>query len=85
MEGDTLVLATYGEWATFEGGAWMKVQLLAPAGLKFESRKGLSGPSRHDRRVDVPDREKVSPGEGGWEAIRDEPDPKHTAKSVDKP
>jgi hypothetical protein len=85
-EGDTLVLATYGEWMTVEGGAWMRVRLRAPAGLRIESRKGLSGPAYVDRPVKgTPDQEKALLEQGGWEAIRDEPDPRRTAQPVSKP
>jgi hypothetical protein len=42
-EGDALVLATYGEFDTKEGGASLALSIEAPPGLKVERRDDLSG------------------------------------------
>jgi hypothetical protein len=50
-EGDTLVVATYGEWKSKEGGARMRLICIVPAGFAVEQRSKLSGEESagHDR------------------------------------
>lgn len=45
VEGDALVVATFGEWDTgVEGGTWMRLLLaVVPDGVTVEHRKGLVG------------------------------------------
>ena len=43
LEGDALVVATYGEWDCVEGGAEMRLVAVVPEGVDVEQRKGLSG------------------------------------------
>jgi hypothetical protein len=43
VEGNDLLLATFGEWASKEGGATMHLLLIVPDGLEFEKRSGLTG------------------------------------------
>lgn len=86
-EADKLVIATWGEWdSLIEGGASMKMLIRVPAGLRVETRKGLSGPARGPpRSAPTKLRDEIKPGENGWKAVSDEPDPKQTAKSVGSP
>src|SRR4029078_2254058 len=45
IDGDDLLLATFGEWASrIEGGKFMKVLVYVPDGVAVEQREGLSGP-----------------------------------------
>ncbi len=42
-EGDTVTLATYGEWSSMEGGAQVRLLLLVPPGIAVARRPDLSG------------------------------------------
>jgi hypothetical protein len=89
-EADKLIIATYGEWdSNIEGGAFIQALVIrVPDKLKVETRKGLSGPilarkgfgKKKQTRSDG-----IEPGENGWKAIADVPDPKQTAKIRKKP
>jgi hypothetical protein len=84
-EGGKLVVATCGEWdSDIEGGARMRVLLRVPPGLPVEHRQGLSGPVNWFPPPARKERERVTPGEGGWKAVPDEPDPRHTAKTPER-
>jgi hypothetical protein len=83
---EKIIIATYGESSSFEGGASIPGLLIrVPADVKVESRKDLSGPSRvlGDDDAYHTIRERVVPGEQGWEALFEEPDLKATARAVD--
>jgi len=43
FEGNELVLATYGEWSSIEGGAYIELEIELPKKLKLEKREDLSG------------------------------------------
>ncbi|MBO0697929.1 MAG: hypothetical protein J2P46_06025 [Zavarzinella sp.] len=90
-EEDGLVLATFGEFRTIEGGASMKLVAVVPEGLKIEQRKGLSGHDSagrewHGTYLTKPADAKggywygpASPA-GGWRAVPDDRDPDRTAR-----
>jgi hypothetical protein len=85
MEKDALVVATFGEWHSKEGGADMKLLIVVPQGIEIEQRAGLSGVSSIGREwkgkyltnpVEVKEGYwygPATPGEG-WEAIASVPD-----------
>jgi hypothetical protein len=84
-EADKTVIGTFGEWdSNIEGGAYMHLLFRVPAGVKVETRNGLCGPygARKGRGGPLIREERIVPGEGGWQAIPDEPDPALTAKSA---
>jgi hypothetical protein len=86
-ENGKLVLATYGEWdSQIEGGLSIKKLLIrVPDGVEVEHRGDLSSPIRAKLRPgQPPNRPLIEPGKDGWEALSNEPDPKHTAKSAGK-
>jgi hypothetical protein len=90
VEGDTLVVATVGEWDSFiEGGGHIRLVAVVPEGVELELRKGLSGPTSDGQEWD----RKRPPGlrgmrgvasykpvslEKGWTAVPDVPDPNRT-------
>jgi len=91
IEGDALVVATYGEWdSRVEGGAHLKLVAVVPAGVEVERRNGLSGPdstghSRHGQHLSKPKGAQdgywygpASPAEG-WTAVPAVPDVERTA------
>ncbi len=43
LEDGVVVLATFGEWSTKEGGTWIKLVLVVPEKIEVEKRKALSG------------------------------------------
>jgi hypothetical protein len=81
-----LVVATFGEFYTIEGGASMKLMAAVPERLGVEQRKGLSGHDSAGREwhgaylTKPPDAKggywygPPSPADG-WRAVPDEPDP----------
>jgi hypothetical protein len=85
-----LVVATFGEWDSIEGGARMKLVVQVPEGVEIEQRKGLSGQASAGREwegeyLTKPEDAKggywygpASPGQG-WRAVPDVPDPDRTA------
>jgi hypothetical protein len=89
-EGGALVLATFGEWSSKEGGSSMGVTVQVPKAVKVEQRSGLSGEASAGREwkgayLTKPKEVKegwwygpASPAEG-WKAIPDVPDPKRRA------
>jgi hypothetical protein len=90
IEKDAVVVATFGEWHTIEGGADMKLLFVVPKGIEIEQRTKLSGVNSigHDwgkyltKPVEV--REgywygPATPGEG-WEAIAAVPDHERRAQ-----
>ena len=89
VEGDKLVIATYGEWdSNIEGGSFLKRLLIrVPGDMKVETRNGLSGPIKYRRGFGSPQTrdDGIEPGKNVWETIPDEPDPRMTAKSVSGP
>jgi len=90
-EGDALVVATFGEFHTIEGGASMKLVAVVPEGLAVEQRPGLSGHASagrewHGTYLTKPADAKggywygpASPADG-WKGVPDEPDPDRTAR-----
>ena len=91
VEGDALVVATYGEWdSRIEGGAHLKLVAVVPDGIEVEQRKGLSGPDsagqeRHGQ--DLTQRKDAREGywygpaspADGWTAVPAVPDPERRA------
>lgn len=76
VEGDAILIGTFGEYETIEGGADMNLVALIPEGLNVEQRKGLSGDKSAARnREEGPLRHAI-----GWKAVLDEPDPDRTAQ-----
>jgi hypothetical protein len=85
IEKDAVVVATFGEWHTIEGGADMKLLFVVPKGIEIEQRTKLSGVNSigHDwkgkyltKPVEVKEGYwygPATPGEG-WEAIAAVPD-----------
>jgi hypothetical protein len=74
-EGEALVLGTFGEWKSKEGGSRIKLVVVVPAGVEVEKVAGLSGPESAAR-----------PPVGGpyltkprWTVVPVEPDPDHRA------
>jgi hypothetical protein len=63
-EGDALVVGTYGEFSTKEGGASVKLRFLVPKGTHVERRPGLTGDSSLVHKG--PDREPRDPNAGYW-------------------
>jgi len=91
VEGNGLVIATFGEWSNIEGGADIKLVAEVPGGLTVEQREGLSGATSAARgwqgvKVTKPADAKSGYWYGpttpapGWSAVPDEPDPDRTAK-----
>jgi hypothetical protein len=91
VEGNGLVIATFGEWSNIEGGADVKLVAEVPGGLTVEQREGLSGVASAARgwqgvKVTKPADAKSGYWYGpttpapGWSAVPDEPDPDRTAK-----
>jgi hypothetical protein len=90
-EGDALVVATFGEWSSKEGGAAMRLVIVVPRGVEVELRPGLSGPNSAGQQwnwdyLTKPKEVKegywygpASPADG-WTAIPDVPDPERRAK-----
>jgi hypothetical protein len=91
VEGDALVLATFGEWDShIEGGARLRVVCVVPKDLEVEQRPGLSGPDSagqgpHGERGGNPNAAEeanwygpASPAKG-WTAVPDTPDSDHRA------
>jgi hypothetical protein len=85
VEGKTLVMATFGEWTSKEGGARFKLLLVVPKGVEVERRKGLAGSdsAAHSAPgVSPPEREEMKDGywygptrpTDGWQAARTDPD-----------
>lgn len=90
-EGNSLIIATFGEWSNIEGGADVKLVAEVPGGLTVEQREGLSGVTSAARgwqgvKVTKPADAKSGYWYGpttpapGWSAVADEPDPDRTAK-----
>ena len=78
VEGDKLVIGTFGEFQTIEGGADMRLVVIVPKGLSVEHRKGLSG---HHSAAESQEEGPYRPA-SGWKAVRDEPDPDRTAQEM---
>jgi hypothetical protein len=77
-EGDSLVVATFGEWDSgIEGGARMKLVAVVPEGLAVEQREGLAG-----KPIGTQGRawSRSAPPADGWSAVPDEPDTDRTAQ-----
>jgi len=51
-EDDTMIIGTYGEWSSIEGGAWIDLIIVLPSGISVEKKKGLSGPDSSLHKVD---------------------------------
>jgi len=64
LDGDALVVGTYGEFSTKEGGASIKLRFLVPQGTHIERRPGLTGESSLVHKG--PDREPRDPKNGYW-------------------
>jgi hypothetical protein len=95
-EEDGLVVATYGEWLSKEGGTEMKILAVVPEGTKVDQEKDLSGMNSagqewHGKYLSKPKDAKgghwygpASPAEG-WTAVPDVPDPNRTVeKEMDR-
>jgi hypothetical protein len=86
LDGDALVVGTYGEFSTKEGGASVKLRFLVPKGTQVERRTGLTGDSSLVHKG--PDREPRDPKNGywygytapapGWTKIETKPDVERT-------
>jgi hypothetical protein len=90
-EGNGVVIATFGEWKSIEGGADIKLVAHAPAALTVELRSDLSGVTSAARGWQGVDVSKPADAKGGywygpsspiigWSVVPDEPDPDRTAK-----
>jgi len=92
VEGDTLTVATFGEWdSRIEGGAHMQLVAYIPERVELEQRKGLSGPDSAGQEWNGQYLTKpkdanggywygpASPAEG-WTTVPAVPDPDQTAK-----
>jgi hypothetical protein len=90
-EGNGLVIATFGEWSTIEGGADIKLVAEVPGGLAVEQRAELSGVASAARGWQGVVVTKPADAKGGywygpsspapgWSAVPDEPDSDRTAK-----
>ena len=89
-----VILATYGEFSTKEGGNRMKLLVRVPERLTVEAQKNLSGPKSEGQRKqegtwltkesDTKEGYWYGPSSAGpgWEAIPMEPDPKRTANDA---
>lgn len=80
IKGNTLHIATYGEFSTEEGGASMKLVISLPAGLKIARTTGYTGEdseaATHD--MDMNAKEYWYTGTkaaAGWIALKAVPDP----------
>jgi len=92
-DGDTLTIATYGEWdARNEGGAVMQLVAVIPDGITVELRRTLWGPDSAARQW--PYRPPLPHGgfwygpstpAPGWTPIPSTPDPHHTARPDSQP
>jgi hypothetical protein len=69
-------IATYGEWSSKEGGAYIKLRIVVPRTLHYETRKGLSGPEYPIGTREARSREPIRPGTSGWTEIPSVPDPR---------
>jgi hypothetical protein len=86
-DGRALLVATYGEWGSKEGGARIRLLVLVPEGIETEQRDELSGPespANHGAELS-------SAGPDGywygakapakdWTAVSSSPDPQKTAE-----
>ncbi len=88
-EGETLLLATYGEWRDMHGGADIKIVVIVPQGIEVEQRNGLSGEDSaakgaEKNELDIKYALKKSRSSTdyyrGWRVVKDEPDPKQNAQ-----
>jgi hypothetical protein len=92
VEGDALVIATFGEWDShIEGGAGLRLVAVVPDGLGVGQREGLSGEKSAARErkgtygTKPPDAKggywyaPTTPADG-WKAVADRPDPNRTAR-----
>ena len=80
LEGDTLTLATYGEFSTKEGGASIKLVVLVPPKSKLKKQKDLNGPNSLAATTDYPANETDywytgNKPAAGWIALKAVPDP----------
>jgi hypothetical protein len=86
-EGNTVTVATYGEWGSMEGGARIHLLALVPEGLPVELRGNLSG------QQGIANQGAEPPGAGPdgywygartpakeWRALPSRPDPEKTAQ-----
>jgi hypothetical protein len=76
VEGDKLVIATYGEFQTIEGGAYMRLVAIVPNDLEVERRIGLAG----QKSVATSQEEGLVGPASGWQAVHDKPDPSRIAQ-----
>jgi hypothetical protein len=86
-DGQALLVATYGEWGSKEGGARIRLLALVPEGIEIDQRDELSGPQSPANHG----AEMSSAGPDGywygakapakdWTALPSSPDPERTAK-----
>ncbi|MBA4192613.1 MAG: hypothetical protein C0467_31985 [Planctomycetaceae bacterium] len=83
VDGESLVIATYGEWDCIEGGTSVKLVAMVPNGLAVEQRKGLSGrdsSTLKDWQAGYLGRVK---NPQGWQLVCTVPDPARTADALD--
>ena len=76
IDDGNLVIGTFGEFHTIEGGTYMRLVAFVPEGLNVELRKGLSG---HNSAAESQDEGPRRPA-SGWQELPDEPDPDRTAQ-----
>jgi hypothetical protein len=96
-EGDTLTVATFGEWDShIEGGAFMGLLFIVPEGVETRRQAGLSGDNSAGRTwegayltkpKDARDGFWYGPASpaGGWSAVPDVPDPERRAGDRPRP
>jgi len=66
---ESILIATYGEWDTRNGGVEIELLFFVPKGIEIERKKGLSG-----RKSIGADRENASLAAKGWIIITATPD-----------
>jgi hypothetical protein len=92
-EGREIILGTFGEWGSMEGGSSLRIILIVPDELEVEVRPGLFGPKSEAQ--DSPGQYLTRPKEmgqdywygpaapkQGWNRVPDEPDSQRRADGM---
>lgn len=79
VDGDELLVATYGEWECIEGGAHIDLVALVPEGVAVQQRKGLSGRDSTLKGWDGRAAGAASNTRVEWKVVHTIPDPARTA------
>jgi hypothetical protein len=84
-DGQRLVIASYGEFGTIEGGTFMALLFRVPPRMRVERREGISGPlrARGESEGRQPQRKLLEPGKDGWKKVTTVPDLAATAKTAE--